>query len=61
MTLIYAVNFTAEQLVPMTPSPGGIPGTYGAAIPAGVTDPGSMIRWAVKARDLGLRPLRRVT
>lgn len=50
VTLLYAVNYTAEQLVPMAPSPGGVPGTYQASIPAGVTDPGTMVRWAIQAR-----------
>ena len=48
--LLWAVNYTGEQQVPMVPSPGGDPGTYTASIPAGVTDPGSMIRWAVQVR-----------
>ena len=50
VTLLWAVNFTAEQQVAMSPSPGGAPGSYSASIPAGVTDPGCMIRWAVEVR-----------
>lgn len=53
VTLLWALNYTGEQQVAMSLTPGGAPGTYSASIPAGVTDAGCMIRWAVQVRAVG--------